>query len=562
MTAVDYADAGEAIDFTSLTAMANRAPDVTSSVNYERILNARSESHNWLTYYGAYDGQRYSLLDQINSDNVGKMGPVWMFQAGAHGLIAGAGTYAFEATPIVVDGMMYVTGWDGQLWALDAKNGNLLWRYKHAVPFDVSLCCGNVNRGCAVANGKVYMVTPNAHLLALDATDGKTVWSKTSGDVRAGESATMAPLVVKDTLITGSSGGEFGSRGHLDCWDLETGEHRWRSYTVPKPGEPGSETWPADGEAWARGGANPWITGTYDPETNLYYAGTGNPAPDFDGEVREGDNLFTDSVVAVDVDSGEIRWHYQFTPHDLWDYDSVMENILFERDGKKLLGHFDKNGYFFVLDRINGELQHVTPFVDRIDWGTITRDGKVTPRRYPDKEGEPVHFFPGPAGAKEWTHAAYNQQTEMFYVPVADLGATATRRRREFKEGQPYWGAAVAVDLDDMAGSISAFDTHGEEKWRWRNDYPMASSVCTTAGNLVFAGAPTGEFLGLDARTGEELFRFQCGSGHHGSPMTYSVDGKQYVAVPVGWGGWLEGIIPGLLSAGHGDALIAFALPD
>jgi alcohol dehydrogenase (cytochrome c) len=562
MTAVDYADAGEAIDFTSLTAMSNRAPDVTSSVNYERILNARSESHNWLTYYGAYDGQRYSLLDQINSGNVGRMGPVWMFQAGAHGLIAGAGTYAFEATPIVVDGIMYVTGWDGQIWALDAANGNLLWRYKHAVPFDVSLCCGNVNRGCAVANGKVYMVTPNAHLLALDATDGKTVWSKTSGDVRAGESATMAPLVVKDTLITGSSGGEFGSRGHLDCWDLETGEHRWRSYTVPKPGEPGSETWPADGEAWARGGANPWITGTYDPETNLYYAGTGNPAPDFDGEVREGDNLFTDSVVAVDVDSGEIRWHYQFTPHDLWDYDSVMENILFERDGKKLLGHFDKNGYFFVLDRTNGELQHVTPFVDRIDWGTITRDGKVTPRRYPDKEGEPVHFFPGPAGAKEWTHAAYNQQTEMFYVPVADLGATATRRRREFKEGQPYWGAAVAVDLDDMAGSISAFDTHGEEQWRWRSDYPMASSVCTTAGNLVFAGAPTGEFIGLDARTGEELFKFQCGSGHHGSPMTYSVDGKQYVAVPVGWGGWLEGIIPGLLSAGHGDALIAFALPD
>jgi len=562
MTAVDYADAGEAIDFTSLTVMSGTAPDVASSVNYDRILNARSESHNWLTYYGTYDGQRFSLLDQINSGNVGKMGPVWMFQAGAHGSIAGAGTYAFEATPIVVDGIMYVTGWDGQLWSLDATTGEVLWRYKHAVPFDVSLCCGNVNRGCAVAHGKVYMVTPNAHLLALDARTGKTVWSKTSGDVRAGESATMAPLVVKDTLITGSSGGEFGSRGHLDCWDLETGEHRWRSYTVPKPGEPGSETWPATGEAWARGGANPWITGTYDPETNLYYAGTGNPAPDFDGEVREGDNLFTDSVVAVDVDSGEIRWHYQFTPHDLWDYDSVMENILFERDGKKLLGHFDKNGYFFVVDRTNGELQHVTPFVDRIDWGTITRDGTVTPRKYPDKEGEPVHFFPGPAGAKEWTHAAYSQQTEMFYVPVADLGATATRRRREFKEGQPYWGAAVSVDLDDMAGSISAFDTHGEEKWRWRSNYPMASSVCTTAGNLVFAGTPTGEFLGLDARTGEELFKFQCGSGHHGSPMTYSVDGKQYVAVPVGWGGWLEGIIPGLLSAGHGDALIAFALPE
>ncbi len=239
-----------------------------------------------------------------------------------------------------------------------------------------------------------------------------------------------------------------------------------------------------------------------------------------------------------------------------------MEMTLFERDGKKLLGHFDKNGYFFVLDRTNGELQHVTPFVDRIDWGTITRDGKVTPRKYPDKEGEPVHFYPGPAGAKEWTHAAYSPRTDMFYVPVADVGATATRRRREFKEGMPYWGAAVQVDIDNMAGSVSAFDSHGEEKWRWRNPHPMASSVLATAGDVVFAGTPTGEFLALDARTGEELWKFQCGSGHHGSPMTYSVDGKQYVAVPVGWGGWLEGIIPGMLGAGHGSALIVFALPD
>lgn len=559
---VEYVDAGEAIDQGALSAASGTAPAVTNDVNYERLLHARSESQNWLTYYGDYDGKRYSLLDQINTENVKRLGPAWIFQAGMSGHIAGASTYAFEACPMVVDGVMYVTGWDGWFWALDAKTGEEFWRYKHAVPFDVSLCCGNVNRGCAVANGKVYFVTPNAHLLALDATTGKKVWEKTIGDVRAGESASLAPLVVKDTIITGSAGGEFGVRGHIDCWDLQTGEQRWRCYTVPKPGEPGSETWPADGESWARGGANHWVTGTYDPETNLYYAGTGNPAPDFDGAVREGDNLYTDSVVAVDVDSGEIKWHYQFTPHDLWDYDSTMEMTLFERDGKKLLGHFDKNGYFFVLDRTNGELQHVTPYVDRIDWGAITRDGKVTPRKYPDKEGEPVHFYPGPAGAKEWTHAAYNPRTEMFYVPVADVGATATRRRREFKEGMPYWGAAVQVDIDNMAGSVSAIDTHGEEQWRWRLPYPMAASVLTTAGDLVFAGTPKGEFVALNARTGEELWKFQCGSGHHSSPMTYSVDGKQYVAVPVGWGGWLEGIIPGMLGAGHGSALIVFALPD
>ena len=559
---IEYVDAGHAINQGELSGRSGHAPPVVQSVDYERILNARSEPQNWLTYYGAYDGQRYSPLDQINTDNVKNLAPAWIFQAGSSGMIAGASTYSFEASPIIVDGVMYVSGWDGWAWALDARTGSEIWRYKHATPYDISLCCGNVNRGMAVAKGKAFFVSPNAHLLALDAVTGERVWDKVYGDVRAGESATVAPLVVKNLVIVGSSGGEFGVRGHLDAFDIDTGEKAWRCYTVPKPGEPGSETWPSDGEAWARGGANCWLTGTFDPETNLLYVGTGNPAPDFDGEVREGDNLYTDSIIAVDVDEGRIRWHYQCTPHDVWDYDSIAECILFERDGRKLLGHFDKNGYFFVLDRTNGELQHITPFVDRIDWGTITRDGKVTASRYPDEEGVPVHFFPGPAGAKEWTHAAYNPNTELFYVPVQDVGATATRRRREFKESIPYWGAGVQVDADNMAGSVSAFDADGEEKWRWRNPHPMCASVLTTNGNLVFAGAPTGEFNAMDARTGEQLWQFQCGSGHHSSPTTYSVDGRQYVAVPVGWGGWAEGFLPGLLGGGRGSALIVFALPE
>jgi len=565
MTTVDYVDAGEAIDQGRLSgkvAGGEVAPPVVAGVNYERILNARSEPQNWLTYYGAYNGQRYSPLDQINTENVKRLLPAWVFQAGTTGLIAGASTYSFEATPIVVDGVMFLSGWDGWVWALDAKTGVEIWRYKHAVPFDVSLCCGNVNRGVAVAQGKVFFVAANARVLALDATTGKRVWDRTYGDVRAGESATVAPLVVKNMVIVGSSGGEFGVRGHLDAFDLETGDQVWRCYTVPKPGEPGSETWPADGEAWARGGANCWVTGTFDPETNLLYVGTGNPAPDFDGEVREGDNLYTDSIIAVDVDSGQIRWHYQCTPHDLWDYDSIAECILFEQDGRKLLGHFDKNGYFFVVDRTNGELVQITPFVDRIDWGAITRDGQVTPRKYPDKEGDPVHFYPGPAGAKEWTHASYSPKTGLFYVPVQDTGATATRRRREFKESIPYWGAGVQVDIEDMAGSISAFDANGEEKWRWRNELPMCASTLATGGDLVFAGEPSGEFNALDARTGEQLWQFQCGSGHHSSPSTYMVDGRQYIAVPVGWGGWAEGFLPGMLGAGHGSALIVFALPE
>ncbi|MFF4835374.1 PQQ-dependent dehydrogenase, methanol/ethanol family [Streptomyces sp. NPDC001315] len=565
MTTVDYVDAGEAVDQGRLSgkvAGGDVAPPVVAGVNYERLLNAREEPQNWLTYYGAYNGQRYSPLDQINTENVKRMVPAWVFQAGTTGLIAGASTYSFEAAPIIVDGVMFLSGWDGWVWALDAKTGVEIWRYKHAVPFDVSLCCGNVNRGVAVAQGKVFFVTANARVLALDATTGKQVWDKTYGDVRAGESATVAPLIVKNMVIVGSSGGEFGVRGHLDAFDLETGEHQWRCYTVPKPGEPGSETWPADGEAWARGGANCWVTGTFDPETNLLYVGTGNPAPDFDGGVREGDNLFTDSIIAVDVDSGQIRWHYQCTPHDLWDYDSIAECILFEQDGRKLLGHFDKNGYFFVLDRTSGERVQITPFVDRITWGAITRDGRVTAKVYPEKEGEPVHFYPGPAGAKEWTHAAYSPKTGLFYVPVQDTGATATRRRREFKESIPYWGAGVQVDIDDMAGSISAFDATGEEKWRWRNELPMCASVLATGGDLVFAGEASGEFNALDSRNGELLWQFQCGSGHHSSPTTYMVDGRQYIAVPVGWGGWAEGFLPGMLGAGHGSALIVFALPE
>jgi alcohol dehydrogenase (cytochrome c) len=414
-----------------------------------------------------------------------------------------------------------------------------------------------------VAEGNVFVTTLNAHVIALDAETGKKVWDQTYGDVRAGESATVAPLVVKDMVIVGSSGGEFGVRGHLDAFKRETGERVWRTYMVPKPGEPGSETWPAEGEAWARGGANCWVTSTFDPDLNLVYVGTGNPCPDFDGAVREGDNLYTDSGVAVDADSGEIRAHFQYTPHDVWDYDSTMEHILFDLDGQKLAAHFDKNGFLYILDRTTMEPVRVAPFVDRIDWGEVDVKGNATPKVFPDKEGDPVHFWPGPAGAKEWTHACYSPKTELLYAPVQDVGATATRRRREFKESIPYWGAGVGVDLDDMAGSVSAFDPRtGEERWRWSNDIPMCSSVLATGGDLVFAGEPTGEFNALDAASGELLWQFQCGSGHHSSPTTYTIDGRQYIAVPTGWGAWTEGFLPGMLGAGQGSSLFAFALPE
>jgi alcohol dehydrogenase (cytochrome c) len=560
---MEYVQAGHAINIGTLSGVVGSAPPVAQNVTYERILKAREEPQNWLTYYGAYDGQRYSPLDQINTENVKRLTPAWVFQRGPIGLHAGPSTYSFEAAPIVVDGVMYVSGWDGWVWCIDARTGNELWTYHHEIPFDTSLCCGNVNRGVAVANGKVFVVTLNAHVLALDAVTGKPVWDKTYGDVRAGESATVAPLVVKNLVIVGSSGGEFGVRGHLDAFDLDTGRQAWRTYTVPKPGEPGSDTWPKDGQAWARGGANCWVTGTYDPELNLLYWGTGNPCPDFDGGVREGDNLYTDSVVAVDPDNGQIRWHYQYTPHDLWDYDSVMENILFELDGRKLLAHFDKNGYFFVLDRTNGQLVRVTPFGERINWGEISADGKVTPKVYPQNEGEPVHVWPGPAGAKEWTHAAYSPKTQMFYVPVLDVGAEITLRHREFKESIPYWGASVNVDIKDVNGFVKAFDAStGQERWRYRDDKPISASVLATGGDLVFVGEATGEFDAFNAQTGELLWQFQTGSGHHNNPTTYSIDGRQYIAVPTGWGAWVEGFAPTMFGAPRGDALFVFALPE
>jgi alcohol dehydrogenase (cytochrome c) len=240
-----------------------------------------------------------------------------------------------------------------------------------------------------------------------------------------------------------------------------------------------------------------------------------------------------------------------------------MENILFEMDGRKCSGHFDKNGYFFVLDRTDCSLIRVVPFVDRITWGEIDANGKVTPRVFPDKEGDPVHFWPGPAGAKEWTHAAYSPKTGLFYAPVQDVGATATRRRREFKESIPYWGAGVAVDTEDVSGYLSAIDpATGQEKWRFRNEHPMTASVLATAGDLVFTGDPAGIFRAFNASSGELLWQFTCGSGHHSSPSSYSVDGRQYIAVPVGYGAWTEGFYPGALAQAGGSALFAFALPE
>ncbi|MGV3772721.1 MAG: PQQ-dependent dehydrogenase, methanol/ethanol family [Verrucomicrobiales bacterium] len=539
--------------------MKGSAPPVAKEVTYQRILKARSEPQNWLTYYGAYDGQRYSALDQINTDNVKNLKPAWVFQFSPIGLIASPPTYSLEAAPLVVDGVMFASGFDGLVWAIDAVTGQLLWQYHHAVPLDTPLCCGNVNRGVAVAKGKVFVATANGNLVALDATSGKTLWKQVWCDVRAGESATLAPLVVKNLVVVGSSGAEYGVRGHIDAFDVDTGKRVWRRYNVPKPDEPGGDTW-GKKDAWARGGGSAWITGTYDPELDLLYWGTGNPGPDFDGTVRPGNNLYTSAVVALDPDDGSLKWHYQWTPHDIWDYDGINENILFEQDGRKLLAHFDKNGHFFVLDRTNGKFVRATKFA-RVTWGDIDeRTGRISVQKVPTVEGEKI--LPGPAGAKEWPHAAFSQKTGLFYVPVIEAEATFQLiPNGKFRESMAYWGGQATVGKDHW-GELKAIDPRtGREVWAWKNEHSLVASVLATAGNVIFTGLPSGEAVAFNATNGEKLWGFQTGSGIHSNPTTYSVGGKQYVAIPTGWGGWIDGFAPGLFGQPRGSAIFVFALP-
>jgi alcohol dehydrogenase (cytochrome c) len=536
------------------------APDVVRTVTSARIANAASEPQNWLTYYGSYNGQRFSALNQITAANVRSLGVAWQYQESPLGLMAGQVGFSLQAAPIVVDGVMYMTGPDAMVWAIDAATGAVLWRYQHAVSIDTPLCCGTSNRGVAVADGKVIFATPSGHLIALDATTGKPIWNTTFLDVRAGESSTAAPLIVKNMVVIGSAGAEYGVRGHIDAFDIATGNRVWRHYNVPKPGERGSDTWPAKSDAWARGGGTAWITGTYDPDLNLLFWGIANPGPLFTAEVRAGDNLFTNSIVALDPDTGELKWYFQTTPHDQWDYDAVSEPILFDAaDGRKLLVQFNKNGYYYVLDRTNGKLVHALPFV-RTTWGSVdSLTGKVTVHLVPTEKGTVI--CPGAAGGKEWTHASYSPRTHLVYVPVIEQCATFVRHIQRYREGMGYWGSVPTPIKGEHWGYIKAIDpVAGKEVWAHRTKYPMVASVLSTAGDIVMAGEASGEFDALDARTGALLWQMQTGSGIHSSPVTYSVKGKQYFAVPSGWGGWVKGFAPELAASARGDAIVAFAL--
>ena len=525
---------GLASSFVLLTCLL--APSSFAQVTGERLLNADKEPQNWLMYSGDYAGRRFSTLDEIKTGNAEKLVPKWAYQTMAGG--------KFETTPLVVDGILYATGQDDRAFALDARTGRPIWQYQRALPGDIRPCCGRVNRGLAILGDKVFMATLDSHVIALDSKTGNVVWDVTAVDYTKGYSFTLAPLVIKNSVLVGISGGEYGIRGFIDAYDANSGERKWRLYTIPGPGEPGNESW--EGESWKIGGSPAWITGTYDPETNTTFWTTGNPSPSNRGEGRAGDNLYSNSLLAIDPDSGKLKWHFQFTQHDEHDYDATQIPVMLNEGGKKLIVQANRNGFFYVIDRNNGKLIRAESYA-KVSW---SKDKDAIGRPVAAKTGSPTpdgnKVCPGAAGATNWMSPTYDPQTKLFYVTAREQCDVFSTAPQPYEAGHAYYGSAYFPN-DDAApfyGALRAIDPGtGRIKWEWKHPSPTWSGVLSTAGGIVFTGDAEGNFIALDAAGGKVLWHFQCGASVISSPMTYSINGKQYVAVAAG------------------SALFAFGLP-
>ena len=520
---------------------------------------------DWPSYGGTYSAWRYSALDQINRSNVGRLVPVWAFQTGDYenGLLS---------TPIVIGGVMYHSTSSNWVFAIQAATGKVIWEYRFPLskgpkPY------GQQNRGVAVGQGRVFMGTSDNHMVALDQKTGEEVWRVNVEDVRqCGCNMTGAPLVVKDLVIAGVTGGDSAHRGYLTAFEAKTGRLRWRFYTIPGPGENGHETW--RGDSWKYGGASTWMTGSYDPELNLIYWGVGNAAADLDASRRRGDNLYTSSVVALEADTGKLRWYYQEVPQDVWDYDATYEQVLVDLPvaGKmrKLLVHPTKTGYTWVLDRTSGEFVRAWPFAEHINWiSGITETGKLVGRQEPEL-GKARLICPSVVGAKSWNQSAFSPRTGWMYVPVIEMCNDLIAREQEPEEGNSFAGGNWVMKPppgDKVRGYLAAFEAvSGKRQWVTPVTTWVLASMLATAGDLVFTGDPEGNFFALDARTGARLWSFPTGGGHRGSAVTYSVGGRQYVATPTGWGSligrwhtslWTQGPAPR-----EGATLLVFALPE
>ena len=502
-----------------------------SPVTWERLVNAADEPHNWLMYSGTLDSKRYSRLDQIHNRNVADLELKW-----AHSIQQ---LDRAETTPLVVDGVMFITESPSNVTAVDATTGRPYWRYEHALPDDLRICCGRNNRGVAILGETLYMSTLDAQLVAIDARTGNVLWNSEVADYTAGYSKTAAPLIVKDKVVTGIAGGEFGIRGFLDAYDADTGSRIWRTHTIPGPDDPANLTWA--GDSWRTGGSPTWITGSYDPELNLVYWGTGNPGPDYDGEIRGGDNLYADSVLALDGDTGELSWYFQFTPHDVHDWDAIQVPVLadIELDGepRKAMLWANRNAFYYTLDRETGEFLVGKAFA-RQTWAEgLDESGRPIrrPDTFPSPEGTVV--APTAGGATNWWSPAYSPRTGLLYVNAFDGEGEFFIRDENYIEGDRYTGGGVQSPqpMDNYASALRALEpTTGDLRWEFPIKPRTRAGVLATAGDLVFSATVDGYFFALDAVSGEELWHIPLGGPVHASPMSYAVNGEQYVTMTVG----------------------------
>lgn len=547
----------------ALSALALSIAATSHAVTNEEILRDQQTPEDILSYGMGLNGQRFSPMDILNKDNVGQLTPAWAFSFG------GEKQRGQESQPLIKDGVMYVTGSYSRIWAIDARTGEEIWQYDARLPNGIMPCCDVVNRGAAIYGDKVFFGTLDAKMVALDRETGKPVWIKTVADYQEGYAISAAPMVVNGKVITGTAGGEFGVVGKIVAYDAETGDKVWERPTIEghmgyvyKDGEAvengitGGEanlTWP--GDMWKNGGGAPWLGGTYDETTNSILMGTGNPAP-WNSHLRPGDNLYAASRLALNPDDGTIKWHFQTTPNEGWDYDGVNELISFEYEEDGEMVHAaataDRNGFFYVLNRENGDFIRGFPFVDKITWASgLNDDGSpiFTEGGRPgnpfgddavDGKGETVFAQPSFLGGKNWQPMAYSQNTGLFYVPSNEWSMDIWNEDVTYKKGAAFLGAGFTIKPvnDDYVGVLRAMDPlTGEEVWRHENPAPLWGGVLTTAGGLVFTGTPEGHLKAFDDETGEELWRFNTGSGVVGNPVTWEMDGEQYVSVASGWGG-------------------------
>ena len=547
---------------TAVTAAIMAAGVAHAEVTEADLANDQASTGDVLTNGMGRHLQRYSPLDTLNKDNVKNLVPAWAFSLG------GEKQRGQETQPLVHDGVMYITGSYSRVYAIDVMTGKELWQYDARLPEGILPCCDVINRGAAIYGDNIYFGTLDARIVALNKDTGDVVWRKKIDDYKAGYSYTAAPLIVNGLVVTGNSGGEFGIVGAVEARDAETGDLVWKRPVIEGHmgelnGEPSTmtgtlnATWP--GDMWKTGGGATWLGGSYDADTDTLVFGAGNPAP-WNSWLRDagqkndgtGDNLYAASRIGIDPATGEIKWHFQTTPREGWDYDGVNEVVAYEnRNGEMRYATADRNGFFYVLNREDGAFVRGVPFVKDISWASgLDENGRPIynednrpgdPSAAADgNKGEVIFASPSFLGGKNWMPMAFSQRTGNFYVPSNEWGMDIWNEPITYKKGAAYLGAGFTIkpNYEDHIGTLKAIDPDtGEWKWEYKNDAPLWSGVMTTAGGLVFFGTPEGEFIALDDETGEKLWSFQTGSGIVGQPITWEMEGEQYVSIASGWGG-------------------------